>query len=116
MQQEIDLLELGYEPARCLKGENSRRPDYRARLVAGRAKRGLEPLLRERRERNNAWIWGRRPNWFYEQLIARLEAQIEYEKRRVQVRETKVAALERQQASLKSTMRVIEKEAKKAAR
>lgn len=56
--QELDLIELGLAPARCLKGENPNPldsrgddPDRRARLIAGRVHRGLEPVLVERRRR-----------------------------------------------------------------
>lgn len=91
--QELDLVELGVMPARCLKGENTH-PE-RDRLIAGRAKRGLEPYLRMKRERESAWIWGRRPTWYQEQMVARLEDQIAYEKRRVKVREQKLAELSR---------------------
>ncbi len=50
-EQEIDLIELGERPARMLKGENRGSTETRARLLAGRAHRGLEPLLVERRRR-----------------------------------------------------------------
>lgn len=50
-EQEMDLIELGERPARMLKGENRGSAETRARLLAGRAHRGLEPLLVERRRR-----------------------------------------------------------------
>lgn len=58
--QELDLLELGREPARHLKGENLLPREKRARLIAGRAHRAIEPgMVRERHERS-ATIWRQR--------------------------------------------------------
>lgn len=47
--QELDLIELRHQPARLMKGENGGDTSKRARLIAGRAKRGLEHLLVEGR-------------------------------------------------------------------
>lgn len=58
--QELDLVELGHQPARLLKGENRGPASKRARLIAGRARRGLEPLLVERRHMRSRSVWKRR--------------------------------------------------------
>lgn len=42
MQQEIDLLELGLQPARCFRGENAVGDQHeRISRIAGRAYRGV---------------------------------------------------------------------------
>lgn len=116
--QELDLLELGLEPARHIKGENDRHwtTETRERLIAGRAKRALERALREKRERESAAIWGRRPTWFQEAVVDKVASERDFERRRVSVREKKVAALQRENTQLKTTLKVIDETARKALR
>ncbi len=60
---EIDLLELGERAAKALRAENtSERPsDWRARLVAGRAYKGLNWKWMNG---NRAFVVRREPYWF----------------------------------------------------
>lgn len=83
-EQELDLIELGEKPAKCLKGENHA-PD-RARLVAGRAYRAQKLSERMRR-------LSRRP-WWADARAERLEQQLRHRDRREKVLRTKIAALE----------------------
>lgn len=104
-QLQRDIIELGERAARCLKGENAAHLDgsERALIVAGRAHRGM---ARASLERNRSHVFGRRPNWFYEALLQQLEEAKAYEQRRVKVRDKKIAALERQQAQLRSILQI----------
>ena len=96
----MDVLELGERPARCLKGENSPRG---ASIVAGRCHRGWAERLREKRR---PYVMGRPPFWFQDVLLEKERANTEVERRRVKVRDKKIAALERQQAQIRSILRI----------
>lgn len=56
--QELDRIELGEQPARCLKGENGYPSPERERLVAGRAYKAHEPLRLRLRHEAFARQWG----------------------------------------------------------
>jgi hypothetical protein len=119
--QELDFIELGESPARCLKGENPQQngqrikddPTLRSRLVAGRALRALQ-ARRVAQRPDSAGIMGRRPYWFQEAITDRVAAERDFERRRVAVREKKIAALQRERAQLKSTLRLVERVASRA--
>lgn len=109
-EQELDRLELGPAPARCLKGENDLESDdhKRARLIAGRAKEGLAEARRlKRAQEGNPELWGRRSLWFQEAQIDKVAGERDFERRRVAVREKKIAALERERTQLKETISLV---------
>lgn len=139
--QELDRLELGDDPARCLKGENHEKasPGQRERLIAGRALRGLSEQRRDH-------LLGprRKPFWFQVEAERLAEAEaaekrrcdLEREIERLQRRERayqlslrevadqgeaerrvlrkKIAALERERTRLTVSLSVVEKVARRA--
>lgn len=125
---EIDLLELGELPARCLKGENG---SNGRRIVSGRAHRGLAA------QRRRKLLGPSRNNW-WTQKPAALKSVLEQELERLQRREKayqlslrevadqaeeerrrnlkRITELEQEIARLASSLQVVEKVAHRATR
>jgi hypothetical protein len=121
MQQEIDLLELGVAPARCLKGENSERGEA---IIIGRYHRAL----RERRAEELRRRYGKKLPWAevaerqtkeeIELRIRKLEREKEaaihslreYHDRRESERERlvrRLVAMEKEKGHLEATIRIL---------
>lgn len=135
--QELDLIELGPQAAKCIKGEN--RSDssgrVRAALIAGRAHRGLARRAREQRS-NEFWI---QDNQRRQRRLAHIHPPTEAEQLQLQLEQlrrresllretlkrqastlhherTKRAALEKETKRLRSTIRIVEEAVKNATR
>lgn len=118
--QELDVLELGTMPARCLKGENAPKGQE---IIRGRAARGLETARRQAFYRD----FGKKLPWAdllepdEERLrreVARLDREKqaaikslrEYHDRREAERQRlvrRIVAMEKEKGRLKSTIRIL---------